>query len=179
MARTGRPRSFDRDAAIVSAMHLFWEHGYEGASLDQLRRAMGGISSASFYAAFGSKAALYRESLDQYLRSHGTVVQAFRDESLSPRDRVEQALRRSAAMQTAPAHPLGCMVVLSSMICSGDGASVQAATAAERATNREAIFACVSAGVADGSLRPETDVTGLARSSKASWWVYRSRRVTA
>ncbi|NPD68488.1 TetR/AcrR family transcriptional regulator [Lichenicola cladoniae] len=161
MARTGRPRNFDRDEALGTAMHLFWEHGYEGVSLDQLRQAMGGISSASFYAAFGAKEALYREALSRYLSIHGRVVEALRDTSLSPRARLEQALRRSAVMQTGAAHPAGCMVTLSSTICSTGGTSVRAVTAAERAANRAAIFACVEAGVADGLLRPETDVTGL------------------
>ena len=57
-------------------MHLFWEHGYEGASLLTLREAMGDISSASFYAAFGSKEALYRETLARYLAVHGGIVGA-------------------------------------------------------------------------------------------------------
>lgn len=161
MARTGRPRGFDRDEAVTRAMHLFWEHGFEGVSLEQLRLAMGGISSASFYAAFSSKEALYRETLEQYLRTYGRVMTALRDSSLSPRDRLEQALRRSATMQTGPAHPAGCMVALSATICSEGGASVQAVTAAERSENRDAIHACVKAAVDDGTLTPTTDVAGL------------------
>jgi len=162
MARTGRPRNFDRDEAVTKAMHLFWRHGYEGASLEQLRQAMGDISSASFYAAFGSKEALYRETITEYLHTHGKVVTALRDESLSPRDRLEQTLRRSAAMQTATTHPTGCMVALSATICSEGAAVVQAVTAAERSANREAIAACIKAGVDKGFLRSDTDVAGLA-----------------
>lgn len=52
-------------------MRVFRQHGYEGASLDALRAAMGGISAASFYAAYRSKEALYRETLLWYLATHG------------------------------------------------------------------------------------------------------------
>lgn len=162
MARTGRPRGFDRDEAVTQAMHLFWKHGFEGVSLEQLRRSMGGISSASFYAAFGSKEALYRTVLNNYLATHGTVMLALRDRSLSPRQRIEHALRHSAEMQTDPAHPTGCMVTLSSTICSEGGASVQALTLAERTANRKAILDCVDAAIADGTLRRETNPAGLA-----------------
>lgn len=162
MARTGRPRSFDREKAVIAAMHLFWQHGYEGTSLDQLRGAMGDISSASFYAAFGSKEALYREAVAEYLRTHGQVMTALHDESVSPRTRIERTLRGSANMQTAPSHPTGCMVALSATVCSENGAPVQAITAAERKANREAIVACVQAGIDVGALRPDTDVSGLA-----------------
>jgi len=161
MARTGRPRAFDRDEAIIKAMHLFWQHGFEGVSLDQLRREMGGISSASFYAAFKSKEELYRETLEQYLGTYGRVMTPLRDCRLAPRDRIEQALRKSAAMQTATAHPAGCMIALASTICSEQGASVQAVTAAERTANRAGIRACITAAVDDGTLRANTDIDGL------------------
>jgi len=161
MARSGRPRGFDRDTALDSAMHLFWEHGYEGASLAVLRHAMGDISSASFYAAFGSKEALYRETLARYLDKHGGIVGALDDETLSPRSRLEQALLASVAVQTDPAHPKGCMLTLSAMVSSEAGAPTRDLTRAEREITRQALQRCIAAGMRVGDLEPATDIAGL------------------
>ena len=162
MARTGRPRSFDRDAAMAGALALFWRYGYEGASLDGLRRAMGGLSSASFYAAFGSKEVLYREALGLYLRTHGRAVAPLRDPSLPPRERIECALRASALMQSGTDHPRGCLVALSSTVGSPESEALRALTADERRANRNAIRMSVEAAVASGELRADTDAVGMA-----------------
>lgn len=161
MARSGRPRGFDRDAALDSAMHLFWENGYEGASLLLLRHAMGNISSASFYAAFGSKEALYRETLARYLDRHGSIVDALDDERLLPRARLEQALRASVAVQTDPAHPKGCMITLSATISSEANESTRALTRSERHSTRQALYRCITAGISAGDLDPTIDVPAL------------------
>lgn len=63
--KTGRPRSFNRDEALLAAMHVFWAKGYEGASMKDLTTAMG-INSPSVYAAFGDKHKLYLETIDYY-----------------------------------------------------------------------------------------------------------------
>jgi TetR/AcrR family transcriptional regulator, copper-responsive repressor len=65
MARTGRPREFDLEEALATALQLFWEHGYESTSLAQLRSALG-ISSASFYNAFSSKEDLFKKVVERY-----------------------------------------------------------------------------------------------------------------
>lgn len=162
MARTGRPRSFDRDAALESATGLFWQHGYEATSLDQLKRAMGGISSASFYAAFGSKEALYREVLARYLATHGQVTASLKDEAFAPREAIERALRLSARMQTDTSHPTGCLIVLATSVTSKETEPLIALAAAERQVNRTAIQRCVEAAIASGELRKDTDPIGVA-----------------
>ena len=167
MARTGRPREFQRESALDAAMQLFWRLGYESTSLTQLKEAMGGLSAASFYGAFGSKESLYREALAHYLDTHGQVVAPLHDEALRPRDALEQALRRSARMQTDSRLPKGCMVVLSAANASPENQHLQALVAAERRRTRDAIRRCVLRAVASGELREDADVTGFAALAEA------------
>lgn len=158
MARTGRPRAFDRDAATDAAMRAFWQHSYEGTSIETLRAAMGGISSASFYAAYGSKEQLYREALDRYLATHGRVVAPLFDTTVPPRDRIEQTLRSSARMQSDAQHPLGCMVTLSATIGSVQNEDLRQTTAAIRRENKAAIDRAVAEAVGASELRPDAAV---------------------
>ncbi len=64
MARRGRRPTFDREEALAAAMRLFWERGYEGATLEDLLQAMGGITAPSLYHAFGSKEELFKQTCD-------------------------------------------------------------------------------------------------------------------
>lgn len=60
-----RPTEFDRDEVLDRAMQVFWEQGYEGASISDLLMHMG-IKRQSLYYAFGSKHELYLEALRRY-----------------------------------------------------------------------------------------------------------------
>jgi TetR/AcrR family transcriptional repressor of nem operon len=61
-----RPKLFDPDAVIASALTLFWREGYEGTHMPELLGAMG-LGKASFYNAFASKHAMFLAVLDLYL----------------------------------------------------------------------------------------------------------------
>lgn len=161
MARTGRPREFDRDAAVNAAMLLFWEQGFESTSLSQLRAAMGDISAASFYAAFESKEALFREVVERYIATHGQVSEHFRNEELRPREAIEKGLTASARMQTDGTHPLGCLLVLSAATCSPEHEHIQRLLAAERDTTRSWIQACIQRGKNMGDISADADVNTL------------------
>lgn len=152
MARTGRPREFDRDKALDAALTLFWTQGYEPTSLNQLKACMGNISPASFYAAFGSKEALFREVVQRYVETYGQVMAPLWDETLPPRDAIEQTLRRSARMQTTRSHPTGCLIVLGASNCSPENQPVQTLLAAERKRSRKGFQACVTRAVEQGEL---------------------------
>ncbi len=162
MARTGRPRGFDKDEAVQKAMSLFWEHGYEATSLTQLKAAMGGISAASFYAAFTSKEGLFRKVVDHYLATYGRVTAPLHDSALTPREAIEQTLQRSARMQTDEAHPLGCLVVASTSTCSPENRHLQARLAQVREQNRIGLLVCLDRAVATGDLPHDADAAALA-----------------
>ena len=164
MTRMGRPRTFDRQAAVEQAMFLFWQHGYESTSLSQLKAALGGgISAPSFYAAFGSKEALFREAAQCYLASYARVTECLWDDDLAPREAVELALRQSARMQSGAGHPPGCMVALGSMSApTAEHALVAAPLTASRARTRAGFVRCVERAVAAGDLPADTDAGALA-----------------
>lgn len=162
MAKMGRPRQFDRDAALTKAMHLFWQNGFEATSLSLLKTELG-ISAPSFYAAFGSKEALFQEAVELYLNSHGVVMDCLWNTALPARAAIELALRGSAHMQVETGHPPGCMVALGVMSAGApDNAGVTAELTRARANNRAGILACVKRGVAQQELDPATDVSALA-----------------
>ena len=167
MPRTGRPREFDRTDALDAAMRLFWRQGYESTSLSQLKQVMGDLSAASFYGAFGSKESLYREALERYLDTHGQFIAQLQDETLRPRDALEQTLRRSARMQTDAGLPKGCMLVLSAANMSPENEHLRALVAVNRQRTRDAIRNCIDRAVVTGELRQDADAVGLAALAEA------------
>lgn len=60
-----RPKEFDRDTALLRAIGIFSQHGYEGTSTAALVEAMG-IGRQSLYATFGDKWTLYLEAVARY-----------------------------------------------------------------------------------------------------------------
>ncbi|MBJ3775315.1 TetR/AcrR family transcriptional regulator [Acuticoccus mangrovi] len=142
-------------------MRLFWLQGYEATTVSQLAAAMGKLSSASFYAAFGSKEILFREILERYEAIHGQALAPLSDTTLPPREAVERALRASVRMQTAPDLPTGCLVALGASGWSEHNAALAACVAETRARNRASFSACVDRAVAVGDLDPESNTAAL------------------
>lgn len=155
----GRPRAFDRKAALDAATRLFWKKGYSATSIADLTTAMG-IGSPSLYAAFGSKEQLYAETLDHYRQENEATVWGGFLASDTARGAVQAFLMDSAAgLSQAVA---GCMVTLSSVGCEGN-AELGALVLAARNTALERLEARLRRGVEDGEIPDTVDVHGLAR----------------
>lgn len=103
--RSSGPRTFNRDEAVDTAMRLFRRYGYEGVSIADLTGAIG-IAPPSLYAAFGSKAGLYREALDRYTALPGPVDGMAGAETLA--EAVSGLL--DAAIDAVVADERGCMI---------------------------------------------------------------------
>lgn len=112
-APIGRPRGFDTDEALERAMRVFWEQGYEGASLTDLTNAMG-ITRTSMYAAFGNKEELFRKALERYAEGPASYVpRALREPSA--RQVATAFLDGSVRATTRPGCPTGCLGVQASL----------------------------------------------------------------
>ena len=134
--RRGGPRTFDRDQAVDTAMRLFWRHGYEGVSLNDLTSAIG-VAPPSIYAAFGSKADLYREALDHYFGLPG-AVQVLGATATLP-ETVETLLRRAVDAVTDPAGERGCMVSSGMLQCASENSGLALELVERRNGMREMI----------------------------------------
>jgi AcrR family transcriptional regulator len=114
--KTGRPISFDRDAALEAAMLLFWERGYEGTSMADLTQAMG-LNPSSIYAAFGDKQALFSLAVKRYVETRAQyATKALEEPTLK---KVVRALfENTIAFLTTPGHPPTCMTLAGAAGCS-------------------------------------------------------------
>lgn len=159
----GRPRKFDRAAALDQATRIFWSKGYEATSISDLVKTMG-IGSPSLYAAFGSKEALYAEALDYYRKTWGHLVWGRFLSAPTARDAVLALLMDSAVALTGGAAdiPLGCMMTLSSVGNEGHE-ELGELVLSGRAVTLERLQARLEQGVAEGEIPEATDIHALAR----------------
>jgi AcrR family transcriptional regulator len=162
MAIIGRPRGFDRDAALEAAMLLFWRKGFAAASMNDLCDAMS-IRSPSLYAAFGSKEALYLEAIEHYVRIGGPPVWKELAAGATACSSVEALLMAGAeSLPESPANPAGCMAMLAAV---GDEWPTTIAEAARgiRVQMLGMLRSRLEAGVANGELPASTDIDNLSR----------------
>ena len=155
----GRPRSFDRDAALGAAMEVFWKKGYEATSIHDLTDAMG-INPPSLYAAFGDKERLYLAALERYQQWRREQVGRTLDDEPTARAAIERLLHDYVVELTKACHPAGCM--LASASCSSASADAQEAVAARRAEAKRRFKERFDRGVREGDVPAGTDTGGLA-----------------
>lgn len=157
--KSGRPLSFDRDAALHSAMLIFWRHGYESTSIADLTAAMG-ITPPSLYAAFGDKKRLFRETVALYLS--GEPPEAAIAAASSARDAAERLLIASAEGVTGQNTPTGCLLATSALSCSTAAADVQAEIATIRHGIEAALRDRIQRDINAAVLPPDTDADAVA-----------------
>lgn len=142
-------------------MTVFWERGYEGASLRDLTAAMG-INAPSLYAAFGSKDALFRETVAFYDATESEATERALREEPTARRAIEAMLRGNAEAYADPENPRGCMIVLAAMNCTPANEPVREHLAEHRRRDVEALRRRLDRGVTDGDVPRGTDTAAAA-----------------
>lgn len=144
----GRPRSFDRDTALLAAMERFWRNGYDETTMADLTRSMG-ITAPSLYAAFGDKDALFSEAAAYYVG----IVTAQTDRALeqpTAYSGISELIHLSADAYTNHANPPGCFLLSEPRLIQ------------QRRELSERIAARIQRGIRDGDVAPETHPGSMA-----------------
>jgi AcrR family transcriptional regulator len=156
----GRPRSFDRGAALEAAMEVFWHKGFDATSIQDLTAAMD-INPPSLYAAFGDKETLYLEAVEFYRVQRGEHIRQVMAEEPTARGAVERAMREAANEFSRRDSPAGCLLTMSTS-CSNVSAGVQATLMKKRAMGRERMRERIERGIAEGDVPASVDAQALA-----------------
>ena len=159
--KRGRPRSFDPDKVLESALRIFREKGYEGASLSDLTKAMG-INRPSMYAAFGDKESLFRKVLDRYSCGVESVFrQAFTEKTA--RAFVERLLYAVVDLQTRTDSPRGCLITQGALVCGDEGEPIRQELVARRHQQEAMIRDRLKRAKREGDIPADSNPSDLAR----------------
>ena len=159
--KTGRPISFDKDAALEAAMLLFWERGYEGTSVSDLTQAMG-LNPSSIYAAFGDKHTLFQLAVKRYMEMRAQYAgKALEEPTL---EKVVRALfDNTVAFLTTPGHPPTCMTLAGAVGCSLDASPARDLMTKMRKQNQVALRERLLKARKSGELSKDIDVDDYTR----------------
>lgn len=154
----GRPRAFDRDAALDRAIRLFWRKGYGSTSVRDLSEELG-IGQPSLYRAFGDKRALFAEAVEVYARTYGGFIDVALREEHTALGAMRRILAEAPARYTRRGLPPGCLIT------SGDAGAeeeVHAAMSRIRQDKTLRLRRRIEADVACGRLPHDVNASALA-----------------
>lgn len=157
----GRPRQFNLEEALDRALAVFWQRGYEGATLDELTAAMG-INRPSLYATFGDKQQLFHKVLERYIQGPAGFVQEALAEPTA-RAAVAALLAGAIDLVTDPRKPNGCLVVQGALVCGASAEAIRSALAATRAAGLEMVRKRLERAQQEGELSRDVSCADLAR----------------
>lgn len=158
--KLGRPRKFDEEMAVEAAMLVFWEKGYEGASLRDLTEAMG-IDRKSMYLTLGDKEALFKKVLDRYDTTRFAFLpRAFAKPTL--REFVDDLLNAAIKFWADKSHPETCMAI-QNLAVSEEAEPIRRAVVAWRKWRLKTIRDRIEMARKEGDLPPEIKPDSFAK----------------
>lgn len=171
-----RTREFDKDVALQQALQVFWQVGYEKASVQSLLDAMG-INRKSMYDTFGDKHALYLAALQRYLAQVNEAIDAIVARPVPAPEKIRALL---ALIMKNQDRYTGCLIVnMTVELAPSDPATRQLLQAEyERLTTTFTTF--LKEGQAAGTLRKDLDSAAQAQLLVNTWIGVRANlRLTA
>lgn len=106
----GRPSAFDREQALDDVMHIMWRDGFEASSVKAISEQLG-ITRSSFYNAFGTREALFKEAVVNYCKQSPDYALALASPPIDVKMLLTLVFREACAARAADPEGRGCLLV--------------------------------------------------------------------
>ena len=158
----GRPRRFDMEKMLDSAIGVFRERGFHSASVTDLTQATA-LTAGSLYKAFQDKQAVFLAALDRYISLQEDARTAALPSSRTGREAIQSYLNTYAETSSGSEGIKGCLVVrsLTEIATLEEKAARRVKEALSRSETRLADL--IRRGKRDGSLAADLEEEAAAR----------------
>jgi TetR/AcrR family transcriptional repressor of nem operon len=161
-ALPGRPREFDLDDAVESAMVVFRSRGYHGTSVQDLTEGTG-LARGSLYKAFHDKRTLFLAALDHYTAASLRRIGDALNEPGSARAAIRETLLGYAKRAAAAQGQQGCLITAAAMEMMPDDIEVSVLISRMFRRMQDLFAAAVIRGQACGEIAADLDERAIAR----------------
>lgn len=166
---SGRPREFDDIAVVEAAMDVFWSHGYEGASAQDLVERTG-LGRGSLYNAFGSKLKLYHEALVRYQELGIEAQVKILTGPGSVKSRLRNLMQWGIEGDLDPATNRGCMALFAALERSGKDPKVVQISRVYVTKLEQALCQLFTQGQVNGEFSSDRSPRAMARTFLSSYY---------
>jgi TetR/AcrR family transcriptional repressor of nem operon len=157
-----RPKAFDPQRALDSALHCFKQHGFNGASLATLTQEMG-VGRASLYATYGDKRALFMRALQDYSDATFGFFRQRLEAAPDPIAEIRAILRDVATFSVGDDGRFGCFLVNSAAELAATDEEVRAFVAKSFERMEDGFARALERARAEGRIAADKDPVALGR----------------
>ena len=158
-----RPREFDPQAALQTAIEVFWEKGYFDASVDEVVKRSG-VAKYGIYGTFGTKRELFLQALQQYSKDrHHDIQRVIREPGASLPQIIKFFKEAPGRVMHRSSKRRGCLLCNTGTELGAR--DPEAASIVNRSFDDVAgVFeGCLRRAVENGEIGPDSDVERLAK----------------
>lgn len=156
-----RPREFDPEKTLQTAIEVFWENGYNATSVDEVIRRSG-VAKYGIYGTFGTKRELFMTVLQRYARDRHADIQG-------PIRKPDAALPEILAffeavprLVTDSAYPSGCLIARTGVELGAHDSEVRDFVEGFFRDTATALTRCLKRAVEKGQLTAPSNLSSLA-----------------
>lgn len=157
-----RPREFDPDKVLRTAIKLFWDKGYYDSSVDEVVRRSR-VAKYGIYGTFGSKRELFKKALKQYASDRHLDIQGPLRKPEAALPDIQEFFEQAVELMTGENAPRGCLIVNTGVELGLRDAEIRDFVADFFQETETVMERCLTNAAALGQITAPSDVTAMAR----------------